>query len=297
MNMKVEEKEKWLKAGSIASEVIAYAKTIIKRDMKLLDIAEKIEDKIRELGGEPAFPTGLSIDSIAAHYTPYPNDETLAHGLLKVDLGAHVDGYISDTSFSIDLDNNKENIKLIEAADFALENASKIVKAGITTGEIGAEVLRSLISLGCNPIVNLSGHQIDRYDLHSGLTIPNYADSSKNKLVDGIYAIEPFCTIGEGKVHDGKPSSIYLLTDNKNVRSPIAREVLTYITEEYGSLPFCSRWIVKEFGSKALVGLNQLESNGNLYHFSNLVESSGANVAQAEHTFLVEGDKSIITTA
>ncbi len=294
--MEKEEREKILLAGKIGSEAVAYAKSFIKRDMKLIDIAEKIEDKIRELGGEPAFPTGLSIDSIAAHYTPYPNDETLAHGLLKVDLGAHVDGYISDTSFSIDLDNNKENLKLIEASESALENVSKIVKKGITTGEIGKEVLRSMISLECNPIVNLSGHQIDRYDLHAGCNIPNYPDESTHELADGVYAIEPFSTRGGGKVHDGNPSSIYVLVNNKNVRSSIAREVLTYIVEGYGSLPFCSRWIVKEFGSKAVLGLNQLESNGNLHHFSTLVESSGANVAQTEHTFLVEGDKVTITT-
>ena len=148
--MEKEEREKILLAGKIGSEAVAYAKSFIKRDMKLIDIAEKIEDKIRELGGEPAFPTGLSIDSIAAHYTPYPNDETLAHGLLKVDLGAHVDGYISDTSFSIDLDNNKENLKLIEASESALENVSKIVKKGgvLATYSCAKIVRENLIAAG-----------------------------------------------------------------------------------------------------------------------------------------------------
>jgi len=294
--MKIEEKEKWIKAGMIAAEVVKYAKTIVKRDVKLYELAEKIEDKIRELGGVPAFPTNLSINSIAAHYTPYPNDTTLAHGLLKVDLGVHVDGYISDTAFSVDLDNNKENLKLIEAAEMALGEVSKIMKKGLGTNEIGKEVLRSMISYECNPIVNLSGHEIDRYDLHAGLTIPNHPDASTGSLDNGVYAVEPFATRGDGKVRDGNPSGIYLLVDNKNVRSPIAREVLTYVIEEYGSLPFCSRWIVKEFGSKALLGLNQLELNGNLHHFANLVEASGANVSQAEHTFLIDGDEVIETT-
>ncbi len=294
--MKQDEKEKFLKAGKIAAEVVEYAKTIVKRDVKLLDIAEKIEDKIRELGGEPAFPVNLSINSIAAHYTPGPDDETLAHGLLKVDLGAHVDGYISDTAYSVDLDNNKENLKLIEAAEVALKEVSKIMKKGVITNDIGKEVLRSMLSYDCNPIVNLSGHEVDRYDLHAGITIPNHPDSSTHELSDGVFAVEPFATKGDGKVRDGNPSGIYLLVDNKNVRSPIAREVLTYVIEEYGSLPFCSRWLVKEFGSKAILGLNQLEQNGNLHHFANLVEVSGANVSQAEHTFLIDGDDEVIVT-
>lgn len=294
--MKPDEKEKLLRAGEIAAEVAKYARTIIKRDVLLFDIAEKIEGKIRELGGEPAFPVNLSINSIAAHYSPYPDDETLAHGLLKVDLGVHVDGYISDMAFSMDLDNNKENLKLIEAAEMSLREVAKIMKKGVMTNDIGKEVLRSMISYECNPIVNLSGHEVDRYDLHAGVTIPNHPDSSKNELGNGVYAVEPFATKGDGRVRDGSPSGIYLLSDNKNVRSPIAREVLTYVIEEYGSLPFCSRWIVKKFGTRALLGLSQLEANGNLHHFANLVEASGANVAQAEHTFLIDGDEVVVTT-
>ena len=97
-------KEQIIKAGKIAQEVKAYAKSIIKKDMLLLEIANKIEDKIFELGGEPAFPTNLSINEIAAHYTPSHDDETKASGLLKVDLGVQINGWIADTAFSIDLE-------------------------------------------------------------------------------------------------------------------------------------------------------------------------------------------------
>ena len=103
-------------------------------------------------------------------------------------------------------------------------------------------------------------------------------------------------TEGNGKVHDGKPSGIYLMVDSKNVRSPIAREVLEYIIDEYGSLPFCSRWLVKKFGTKALVALSQLEAQGNLHQFPQLVEDSRRKVAQAEDTVLLEEDKITVTT-
>ena len=103
--------EKILKAGQIASEVRKYAKTIIKKDVPLLEIAEKMEAKIEKLGGKPAFPVNLSIDNISAHYTPSHDDKTLASGLLKVDFGAHIDGWLSDTAFSIDLENSEENQK------------------------------------------------------------------------------------------------------------------------------------------------------------------------------------------
>lgn len=288
--------QKILQAGKIASQVRAYAKSIIKKDMPLLEIAEKIENKILELGAKPAFPTSLSIDDIAAHCTPSHDDETLASGLLKADLGVHVDGWIADTAFSLDLNNNEENKKLIKASEKALENAIKIVKENILTNEIGKSIQETIESYGFSPIINLSGHEMKQKELHAGITIPNI-DYNKNIILKkGLYAIEPFATPGSGKVYDGKPSGIYILTDNKNVRSPIARDILKFIEEKYSTLPFCSRWIIKKFGAKALFGLKQLEENGNLHQFPQLVESSHSKVSQAEHTVLVEDREIIVTT-
>ena len=289
------DKEKILQAGEIASQVKAYAKSIIKKDVSLLEIAEKIEAKIIELGGKPAFPTNLSINENAAHYTPSPNDESKAHGLLKIDLGVHVDGWIADTAFSMDLENSEENKKLIQVAEAALENAIKTIKEGVTTSEIGKAVQETIESKGFSPIINLSGHEIGEYDLHAGLTIPNIDDKRTDKIKKGLYAIEPFSTNGSGRVKDKKPSGIYALIDPKNVRSPLAREVLEYLSDEYVNLPFCSRWLIKKFGNKARLALRELERNGNLHHYEQLVEVSGGIVAQAEHTILIDEEIKITT--
>ena len=134
---------KILLAGKISSDVKKYAREIIKSEVSLLEIAEKIEDKIIELGGKPAFPTNLSINEIAAHYTPSHDDTTKAHGLLKIDLGVSIDGWIADTAFSIDLENSEENKKLIKASEKALENVSQILKENISTNEIGKTIQES----------------------------------------------------------------------------------------------------------------------------------------------------------
>jgi len=290
------DREKILKAGKITSEVRKYAKSIIKKDVALLEIAEKIEKKIEELGAKSAFPVTLSIDNISAHYTPSHDDQTLASGLLKVDFGAHIDGQISDTAFSIDLENNEENKKLIEASKKALENSLKIIKENISTNEIGDVISKTIESYNFSPVRNLSGHSIDKYQLHAGIVIPNINDGKDIKLKQGLYAIEPFATTGSGKIHDGNPSGIYELKDMKNIRNPISREILGFIEEEYNTLPFCSRWLVKKFGTKALFGLKQLENNGNLHHFPQLVEVQGSKVSQAEHTFLILKNEVIVTS-
>jgi len=299
------DKSKILKAGEISIEVKRYARSFIKKDMLLLEIADKIESKIIELGGKLAFPTNTSINEVAAHYTPSHNDETKAHGLIKIDLGVHVDGYIADTAFSLDLENDEENKKLIEASQKALSNAIELIKnnfgggrdsSKLTTNQIGKTIQETIESHGFSPIINLSGHEIKQHELHAGLNIPNIDDKKEITLKKGLYAIEPFATNGSGKVHDGKPSGIYMVTDSKNIRSSIAREVLEFILEEYYTLPFCSRWLVKKFGVKALFGLRQLEENGNLHHFPQLIETGKGKVAQTEHTILIDDDCVKVTT-
>ncbi len=290
------EKEKILQAGKIAKQVREFIKPQIKKGVPLLEIAEKIENKIIELGGKSAFPTNLSINNITAHSTPTYNDETKAHGLLKIDFGVHIDGNISDTAFSLDLEDNVENKKLISASEDALEKGITIAKENIPASEVGKIIEQTITKENLLPVRNLAGHQIENYELHAGISIPNINDNKNVILEKGLYAIEPFATNGSGKVHDGKPSEIYMIIDSKNVRSPLARDMLNFILEEYQTLPFCSRWLVKQFGTKALIGLSQLKQNGNLHRFEQLVEIPGSKVAQSEHTILIDGDEVIVTT-
>ncbi|HLF53900.1 MAG TPA: type II methionyl aminopeptidase [Candidatus Nanoarchaeia archaeon] len=290
------DREKSLKAGKIASEMRKYAKSFIKKDMLLVEIADKIEAKAVELGAKPAFPTCLSINEIAAHDTPAFNDTRKAHGLLKVDFGAHIDGYIADTAFSIDLENSDENKKLIMAAEKAFLAACKKINVGTMTGEIGAAIEKEITSMGFSPVHNLSGHSIERYHLHAGITIPNYNNLQNKELQAGVYAIEPFATNGLGKIRDGKPSGIYRLEKETPVRDAFAREVLAFIYEEYQTIPFCARWIYKKFGSRGLLALRRIEEAGIVHHYAQLIEISGKNVAQAEHTVMIEKDKKTITT-
>ena len=168
-----EQIEKLTQAGNIAKQVKTFARELIKPQILLLEIAEKIEEKIAELGGKPAFPTNLSINEIAAHCTPTHNDQTKAEGLLKVDIGVQIEGYIADTAFSIDLENSDENKSLINAAEAGLAAALKTISLNVPVRKIGSAIETEIKSHKFQPIVNLSGHKIELYNLHSGLTVPN----------------------------------------------------------------------------------------------------------------------------
>lgn len=298
--MNPSDKEKILKAGKIAKQVRDWIRPQIKKSMPLVEIAELIENKITELGAKPAFPTSLAIDNIAAHYAPSHDDKTTAHGLMKVDFGAQIDGWTSDNAFSIDLENSEENKKVIEASELALMKALKTVKKDLAISELGKVIEETITEKNLEPIRNLSGHSMEQYNLHAGTSVPNFDNHGTEKFLPGLYAVEPFASTGHGRVHDGKPTDVYQMISEKNVRSPIAREVLKFIIEEYNELPFCSRWLVKKFGPRALFGLRELEQNGNMHHYTELIESSsGSNVpkvSQTEHTILIEEDGTVTVT-
>jgi len=293
--MNKQELENYRKAGKIAQEVVKFAREIIKKGLSLLEIAEKIENKILELGGKPAFPVNLSINEIAAHYTPDSQDETKAHGLLKVDIGVHIQGAIADTAFSIDLENSEENKKLIEASEKAVSSALETAQPKIKVSEIGKVIHKTITNSGFSPIRNLSGHELGNYLIHAGLTIPNYDNSNPAELEEGAYAIEPFSTTGEGIVRDGASSGIFRLEGRKAIRDSLARQIIDFIEDEYKTLPFCSRWIVKKFGARSLLSLKLMEQAGIILQYPQLVEKSSHPVAQAEHTIIIT-DKVEITT-
>jgi len=284
------------KAGEIAQKVKAYAKEIIKKDVKLLDIADKIDAKILELGGKTAFPVNLSINDIAAHYTPTYNDDSTAKGLLKVDIGVHINGAIADTAFSLDLENSEENQKLIKASQNALNSALKIVKHGAKLNEIGKTIQTEIEGLGFSPIRNLCGHSLGEYLVHGGLTIPNYDNGNDAELDSGAYAIEPFATTGTGIVYEGKPSGIYQLLERKAVRDSLARQIMDFIEEEYKTLPFAQRWIIKKFSTRALISLSLMEKAGIIKQYSQLVEKSHEPVSQAENTILITDSNEVTVT-
>lgn len=284
--------EDWIKAGKIAAEALKYGKELAKPGVKLLELAEKIEAKIHELGGKVAFPVNLSLNHIAAHYTPSSNDETVfkQEDILKIDVGAHVNGAIGDTALTVG--NNKE---LIAASNDALKEAIKLSTPGTELREIGKAIQQTISSYSFAPIKNLSGHKIDEYNLHAGLTIPNFDNGNTTKLEEGmVIAIEPFATTGVGKITEGKPSGIYSFQADKPVRLQSARQVLKYVLNEYKTLPFSKRALEKKFPQCSLA-LVALERAGILHHYPQLPEENKGLVSQAEHTVLVK-DKPVVLT-
>jgi len=295
--------KKYIEAGRIARIVLEEAAKRVDVGAKLVDVCEYVEKRIVELGGQPAFPCNISVNEVAAHYTPRVGDEsTVPEGaVVKLDIGVHVDGYIADVATTIVLDPTYE--KLAEAAREALEKALEKIGNGVTFYTVSKTIESVIKSYGYKPIANLGGHSLDRYKVHAGESIPNAADPFlKGAFQAGkAYAIEPFATNGVGYAEEGNVATIYALhkTGLKRRLTPFEKKVLAYIASRFHTLPFTERWLVKEFGhvDRIRVALARLAKMGFLIQYPILVEKGKGIVAQFEHTIVVLEDNIIITTA
>jgi len=287
-----EQYEKCREAGEILAEVRDEAAEMVEIGASHLEVAEWAENRIRELGGEPAFPVNISIDEEAAHATPsIDDDSTFGEELVNLDIGVHVDGWLADTAVTVDLSGHDE---LTEASEEALEAAIELVEPGVETGEIGAAVEEVIDGYGFNPVVNLTGHGLGHWEQHTTPNIPNREVSQSTTLEAGdVVAIEPFATDGGGKVSEGNDEEIFALDSEGSVRDRTARQALNQVVEEFKTLPFATRWLDV---SRSKMALRRLKRQGIVHGYPVLKEDDGHYVSQKEHTIIVTEDGAEVTT-
>jgi methionyl aminopeptidase len=287
------ELELFRQAGRIASKVREESKRLIMVGESLLDIAETVEQMIGEEGAKPAFPVNISINDIAAHYTPeFESDASLGEkDLVKIDLGIELNGALSDTAYTVDLDGSNE--KLVKAAEDALQNAITAIKPGVSVGGVGGLIEDTIRGYGFKPISNLSGHMIKSNELHAGVEIPNIRTNDPYRFVKGdIFAVEPFATTGGGYVEDLEQVEIFSIYMPSSVRMRQSRKIVEHVVQNYGMLPFAERWVRKSFQSKLLVSaaLKELLQNHFIRGYPVLREVGRGLVSQMEHTIIVSED-------
>jgi len=294
--------ESYLKAGRIAVAVKKYAREIIKPGVKLYEIACKIDEKIIELGGELGFPVNLSVNEIAAHYTPRPGDEDVARSLLKFDVGITVDGYFADTAISFDLSEDGRYKDMIEMNEAVQKKVMETVHNGMEVREVGDAVGEVLDKWNkekgtkYSVIQELSGHELGQNIIHAGISISNYRNENSTVLDETAFAVEPFITTGSGHIYSGAGGGIYSLKGNGPIRDRDAREVVEYIKENFKTRPFCMRWLERAGFKKLRFIFSTLTKQGIFHEYPSLIETTKAPVSQIEHTYVLSDSKVYITT-
>jgi methionyl aminopeptidase len=285
------------RAGKIAKEALAIARASTKEGALAIDVANKVEKHIRDSGAACAFPINICSNNVAAHYTPTENDKMrFSKGdLVKLDVGVHVNGRIADTAITVEISTSNW-ADLIGASEDALDCALEMLVPGIGVSALGSAIDNAISSRGFNPVRNLTGHSLEQYILHAGITVPNVPSKDKSLLTRGMaVAIEPFATDGKGAVDGNKGGNIYQVIGDRKLSDNGANQFLESITGSFSNLPFASRWcsgLSKDYESL----IKKHWRHRNVRSYSILAEKTGSMVSQAEHSALIMEDEIIIYT-
>lgn len=216
--------QEYRQGAEVHRQVRQWAQGHIKPGQTLTEIAEGIEDSVRALTGHPGleegdnikggmgFPTGLSINHCAAHYTPNAGNKMVLQqdDVMKVDFGAHFNGRIVDSAFTMTFNPVYDN--LLAAAKDATNTGVREAGIDVRVGDIGAAIQEAMESYEVElsgqtypvkSIKNLNGHDIVQHSIHGGKSIPIVKSSDQTKMEEGeIFAIETFGSTGKGYVRD-----------------------------------------------------------------------------------------------
>ncbi|KIW91406.1 methionine aminopeptidase 2-1 [Cladophialophora bantiana CBS 173.52] len=304
--------QEYRQGAEVHRQVRKWAQANIKPGMSLTEIAEGIENGTRALTGHwgleegdnikggVGFPTGLSINHIAAHYTPNAGNKWILgeQDVMKVDFGVHINGRIVDSAFTLSFDPKYDN--LLAAVKDATNTGVREAGIDVRVGDIGGAIQEVMESYEVEldgktypvkSIRNLNGHDIVQHSIHGGKSVPIVKSHDQTKMEEGeIFAIETFGSTGRGYVTDDLEVSHYALrSDAPNVplRVQSARSLLNVIKKNFGTLPFCRRYLDRLGQEKYLLGLNNLVSSGIVEAYPPLVDTKGSYTAQFEHTILL----------
>ena len=286
-------------AGKITYEIFEEIKSQIQPGVKIIEICNKVNDLIYKKGAKPSFPCIIAINNIITNYTSPNEDETVIpeNSVIKFDLGTHINGFIANKAETLCF--NDEYKTLVEASQKAYETAIELVREGTEISMLGVAVEDTVRDFGYLPIRDLSGYQLDRFQLHGDKSIPNiklpYSKTDSVMEVDEVYAFDTFATTGSGASHqDSSKIYISMLKPNRvPLRSTKSRNIRNYIFKEYFTLPFAERWLVEnsEFHpARVRLTLRELKKFNGIIEFPVLSDSKDSFISQYKNTFYVTKD-------
>ena len=193
------------RAGEVVAAAIAATREVVRPGLTTADLDEVAAKVIEGRGAKPSFlgyrgfPKTIctSVNDEIVH--GIPGGRVLREGdLLKLDVGAVVDGFHGDSAVTIPVgEATPEASKLIETTERALWAGLAEARVGRRLGDIAAAVQTIAEGAGFSVVREYVGHGIGR-SMHEEPPVPNYGTAGKGyKLTEGlVVAIEPMVNAG-----------------------------------------------------------------------------------------------------
>jgi len=301
---------KYKTAADIANKAIEQVVKECTVDKKIVDICAFGDKAITDLtaniykGGKVekgvAFPTCISVNNIVGHFSPLADDTTtLKDGdLVKIDLGVHIDGFISVMAHSHLVTSHPETpatgriADVIAAAYYASECAHRLIKPGKKNTEVTAAIAKCAEQFKCNPVEGVLSHQMKRFVIDGNRVIINKATLEHKveefEFEEGeVYSVDIVMSTGEGKTKEMETRTTVFkraVDQTYLLKMKAARYVFNEINSRFPTLPFTLRALDEK---RARLGITECLKHDLVNPYPVLFEKEGEFVAQFKFTVLL----------
>ncbi|XP_780193.2 proliferation-associated protein 2G4 [Strongylocentrotus purpuratus] len=272
-------------------------------DKTLEEMTGGVYKKDKEMKKGIAFPTCISVNNCVCHFSPLRSDKKveLKDGdVVKIDLGAHVDGFIGVVAHTLIVgasSDNKvkgRNADLLRAAHTMAEAALRKVKPDTQNNEVTEMIQKAAESFGCKPVSGMLSHQLKRNIINGEKSIiqnpteEQLREHSKCTFeVHEVYAIDVLVSTGEGKAKERENRvTVYKRTDETyQLKMRTSRTFFSELTKRFTTMPFSLRSFEDE--GKARMGIVECLNHNLVEPYPVLYEKDGEFVAQFKFTVLL----------
>uniref|UniRef100_A0AC34Q9W8 Peptidase M24 domain-containing protein n=1 Tax=Panagrolaimus sp. JU765 TaxID=591449 RepID=A0AC34Q9W8_9BILA len=285
--------------GAVVGDLCTYG------DERIKALVGNLFKKEKEIERGSCMPTCISINNVVCHFSPLKSENpvVLKNGdVVKIDLGAHIDGYMATAAHTIVVGATKDNkvtgkkADVVLATHYALEAAIRSLhpSKNLQTTDVTNAISKVAEQYKVVPLENMLSHQVDKYE-HSGLKeiIQNPTDEQlakhekKNFEENEVYVIDIFMSTGEGK---GKNSESRTTVYRKNdiiyqLKMKHARQFISEVTKEYANMPFSIRNFANEAQTK--YGVVECERHALIQPYPVIIEKDSEFVAHFKYTVLL----------
>uniref|UniRef100_A0A3B4E9C7 Peptidase M24 domain-containing protein n=1 Tax=Pygocentrus nattereri TaxID=42514 RepID=A0A3B4E9C7_PYGNA len=277
-----------------------------KGDALIATETSKVFKKEKDIKKGIAFPTCVSVNNCVCHLSPLKSDPdyTLQDGdLVKIDLGVHMDGFISNVAHSLVVDVSAghrtpvmgRKADVIKAAYLCAEAALRLVKPGNQNTQVTEAWNKIAQSFKCTAIEGMLSHQLKQHVIDGEKTIIQNPTEQQRKdhekaefEVHEVYAVDVLVSTGEGKARDsGQRTTVYKRDPSKQygLKMKTSRAFFSEVERRFDAMPFTLRAFEDE--SKARLGVVECAKHELLQPFNVLHEKEGEYVAQFKFTVLL----------
>jgi len=275
---------------------------------------KKVNGSVLERG--VAFPVCISVNENVCNISPLASDEwppLEAGDIVKIDLGCHIDGYISVAAHTLivppapgapvdeaELAKDPSIGNVAVAAYNAMLVAAATIVAGKKNSDVTETVRKVTECYGVSPVTSVRMHQMKRFVI-DGVKEILLREPTSEDLEAGevkitpctfeqfeVYAVDVALSTGDGKCRIGEMrSTIYKrnVEANYKLKLKAARGVLSEIDSKFPTMPFTMSHFDDE--KTARLGLRECSKHGLLTPYPVLHERKGAKVAHFKCTVLL----------